>query len=210
MSPVIPVLMSGGTGSRLWPLSREAYPKQLLPLLGQGSLLQETLQRVTGSSLFGAPLVVANAEHRFLIAEQLRETGCTEATIILEPFGRILARRRRWQPSWPRDRTQTASFCSCRPITVSETYLSFGLLSRPGKKRRSGEHLCLSASHRPLPLQAMVTSIVGKALTNPASNACSDLRRSLTRTRPRPTWLPAHMPGTAASSCSRHAASSKS
>ena len=88
MTPITPVLMSGGTGSRLWPLSREAYPKQLLPLLGQGSLLQETLQRVSASSLFGAPLVIANAEHRFLIAEQLREIGRTDATIVLEPFGR--------------------------------------------------------------------------------------------------------------------------
>jgi mannose-1-phosphate guanylyltransferase/mannose-1-phosphate guanylyltransferase/mannose-6-phosphate isomerase len=88
MSLVIPVLLSGGTGSRLWPLSREAYPKQLLPLLGQGSLLQETLRRVTGSPLFGAPLVIANAEHRFLIAEQLRELGCADATLLLEPVGR--------------------------------------------------------------------------------------------------------------------------
>jgi mannose-1-phosphate guanylyltransferase/mannose-1-phosphate guanylyltransferase/mannose-6-phosphate isomerase len=88
MNLITPVLMSGGTGSRLWPLSREAYPKQLLPLLGQGSLLQETLRRVSGWQVFGAPLVVANAEHRFLIAEQLREMGCTDATIVLEPFGR--------------------------------------------------------------------------------------------------------------------------
>ncbi|QRM31741.1 mannose-1-phosphate guanylyltransferase/mannose-6-phosphate isomerase [Microvirga sp. VF16] len=88
MSLITPVLMSGGTGSRLWPLSREAYPKQLLPLLGQGSLLQETLRRVSGQPLFGAPLVIANAEHRFLIAEQLREMGCADATLLLEPFGR--------------------------------------------------------------------------------------------------------------------------
>jgi mannose-1-phosphate guanylyltransferase len=88
MSLITPVLMSGGTGSRLWPLSREAYPKQLLPLLGQGSLLQQTLRRITGAPLFGAPLVIANAEHRFLIAEQLRELGCLDATILLEPIGR--------------------------------------------------------------------------------------------------------------------------
>jgi mannose-1-phosphate guanylyltransferase/mannose-6-phosphate isomerase len=88
MSLITPVLMSGGTGSRLWPLSSEAYPKQLLPLLGQESLLQETLRRVSGSPLFGTPLVIANVEHRFLIAEQLREIGCTDGTIVLEPFGR--------------------------------------------------------------------------------------------------------------------------
>jgi mannose-1-phosphate guanylyltransferase/mannose-6-phosphate isomerase len=88
MSHITPVILSGGTGSRLWPLSREAYPKQLLPLLGQRSLLQETLQRVSGSPLFGVPLIIANAEHRFLIAEQLREMRCGDATIVLEPFGR--------------------------------------------------------------------------------------------------------------------------
>nr|WP_281399898.1 mannose-1-phosphate guanylyltransferase/mannose-6-phosphate isomerase [Microvirga zambiensis] len=88
MSHITPVILSGGSGSRLWPLSREAYPKQLLPLLGQRSLLQETLRRVSGSPRFGAPLVIANAEHRFLIAEQLREMGCDDATIVLEPLGR--------------------------------------------------------------------------------------------------------------------------
>lgn len=88
MSAITPVLLSGGTGSRLWPLSREAFPKQLLPLLGQKTLLQETLQRVTDSPWFGPPVVIANAEHRFLIAEQLRDIGCSESRIIIEPFAR--------------------------------------------------------------------------------------------------------------------------
>ncbi|MFC5486805.1 sugar phosphate nucleotidyltransferase [Microvirga aerilata] len=111
MSTITPVLMSRGTGSRLWPLSREAYPKQLLPLLGEASLLQQTLQRVTDSSLFGAPLVVANADQRFLIAEQVRALGSTNAQIILEPFGPTPA----WPPPSPRfspaTRIPTASFC---------------------------------------------------------------------------------------------------
>jgi mannose-1-phosphate guanylyltransferase/mannose-1-phosphate guanylyltransferase/mannose-6-phosphate isomerase len=80
--------MSGGTGSRLWPLSREAYPKQLLPLLGKASLLQETLQRVMDAPLFCAPLIVANADHRFLIAEHVRALGSTDTKIVLEPIGR--------------------------------------------------------------------------------------------------------------------------
>jgi len=62
---IIPVLLSGGTGSRLWPLSRETYPKQLLSLLGEKTLLQQTALRVADTSLFADPMVIANAEHRF-------------------------------------------------------------------------------------------------------------------------------------------------
>lgn len=88
MAKITPVILSGGMGSRLWPLSREAYPKQLLPLLGETSPLQDTVARVMNSPLFASPLVIANTEHRFLIAEQLRAIGCTDAKIVLEPYGR--------------------------------------------------------------------------------------------------------------------------
>jgi mannose-1-phosphate guanylyltransferase/mannose-1-phosphate guanylyltransferase/mannose-6-phosphate isomerase len=87
---VVPVLLSGGTGSRLWPLSREARPKQLLSLIDDSTLLQQTVARVDDASLFGAPIVIANAEHRFLIAEQLRAIG-KHAAVILEPVGRSTA-----------------------------------------------------------------------------------------------------------------------
>jgi len=88
---IVPVLLSGGTGSRLWPLSREAYPKQLLSLLGEKTLLQQTAMRTSGKGMFTSPLVVANAEHRFVIGEQLREAGIDDAKIILEPIGRNTA-----------------------------------------------------------------------------------------------------------------------
>ena len=87
---VQPVLLSGGSGTRLWPLSREAYPKQFLPLLGQRTMLQETWQRV--APLTGrAPIVVANEEHRFLVAEQLRQMQVHQPTLLLEPVGRNTA-----------------------------------------------------------------------------------------------------------------------
>ena len=87
---LIPVLLSGGSGTRLWPLSREAYPKQFLPLAGAQTMLQATWARVR--DLDGAaPLVVANEEHRFVVAEQLREAGCTPDALILEPVGRNTA-----------------------------------------------------------------------------------------------------------------------
>lgn len=88
---IVPVVLSGGTGTRLWPLSREAYPKQLLALAGAETLLQQTLARVAGQPGFAAPVVIANAEHRFVIAEQARQAGIADVTIVLEPVGRNTA-----------------------------------------------------------------------------------------------------------------------
>jgi mannose-1-phosphate guanylyltransferase / mannose-6-phosphate isomerase len=87
-----PVILSGGSGTRLWPLSREKYPKQLLPLIGDDSLLQATVRRVQGVAgmEMAAPLVVSNEEYRFVIAEQLRLMG-KPGTIVLEPLGRNTA-----------------------------------------------------------------------------------------------------------------------
>lgn len=85
-----PVLLSGGSGTRLWPLSREAHPKQFLPLVGDDTLLQATWRRVAPLSS-AAPLVVANEDHRFLVAEQLRVIGAPRARIVLEPVGRNTA-----------------------------------------------------------------------------------------------------------------------
>ena len=90
MALLQPVLLSGGTGTRLWPLSREAYPKQFLPLAGEDTMVQATWRRV--APLAGAaPIVVANEEHRFLVAEQLRQIGAPTPAIVLEPVGRNTA-----------------------------------------------------------------------------------------------------------------------
>ncbi len=88
---VHPVILSGGVGSRLWPLSRELYPKQLLPLASANSLLQDTAARVALPDLFAAPLVICNAVHRFIVAEQLREIDASPQAIVLEPEGRNTA-----------------------------------------------------------------------------------------------------------------------
>ena len=79
---LIPVILSGGAGTRLWPLSRELYPKQLLPLVGEQTMLQETLLRLDGLDT-GAPLVVSNEDHRFLVAEQLRQLDGPAPLILL-------------------------------------------------------------------------------------------------------------------------------
>jgi mannose-1-phosphate guanylyltransferase / mannose-6-phosphate isomerase len=86
-----PLILSGGSGTRLWPLSREMYPKQLLPLIGKRSMLQETVARLSGLPDLAAPIVVCNENHRFVVAEQMREHGTTPQAIVLEPVGRNTA-----------------------------------------------------------------------------------------------------------------------
>ncbi|HDS0925097.1 TPA: mannose-1-phosphate guanylyltransferase/mannose-6-phosphate isomerase [Stenotrophomonas maltophilia] len=90
MNDILPVILSGGSGTRLWPLSREAYPKQFLALAGEQTMLQATWQRV--APIAGrAPLVVANEEHRFVAAEQLQQLDVQPQAILLEPVGRNTA-----------------------------------------------------------------------------------------------------------------------
>lgn len=87
-----PVVLCGGSGSRLWPLSREQYPKQLLQLAGPNSLLQDTVLRLTDMpGCVAAPLLVGSTEYRFILAEQVRQVGVDNATLVLEPVGRNTA-----------------------------------------------------------------------------------------------------------------------
>lgn len=88
---ITPVILSGGAGTRLWPLSRQHFPKQLLPLHGDASMLQATLARVSDPARFAAPFIVANEDHRFIIADQLQAMGLEPAAIILEPTARNTA-----------------------------------------------------------------------------------------------------------------------
>ncbi len=88
---LIPVILSGGSGTRLWPLSRELYPKQLLPLVSDRTMLQDTALRLEGLKDIAAPIVVCNEAHRFMVAEQLRLVGAPARDIILEPVGRNTA-----------------------------------------------------------------------------------------------------------------------
>ena len=87
---MIPVLLSGGSGTRLWPLSREEYPKHLIPLMDQQTLLQKTLLRLQGLPV-SVPIVVGNASQRFMVAQQIQQLGVKPEAIILEPVGRNTA-----------------------------------------------------------------------------------------------------------------------
>jgi mannose-1-phosphate guanylyltransferase/mannose-6-phosphate isomerase len=93
--PVQPVIMAGGSGTRLWPLSRAGYPKQFLVLKGQHSLLQEAARRTQALGAddldVSPPIVVGNEDHRFMVLDQLREIGASPSAVMLEPTGRNTA-----------------------------------------------------------------------------------------------------------------------
>jgi mannose-1-phosphate guanylyltransferase/mannose-6-phosphate isomerase len=91
MTAVFPVILSGGAGTRLWPLSREMYPKQLLALTSKHSMLQDTVLRLAGITGAREPIVVCNEAHRFTVAEQLRALNVAPSAILLEPSGRNTA-----------------------------------------------------------------------------------------------------------------------
>jgi mannose-1-phosphate guanylyltransferase len=92
-SALVPVILCGGTGTRLWPLSRASYPKQYWALAGSGdeTLLQQTQQRLEGLPGLAPPLLICNEDHRFIVAEQMRQIGVEPAAILLEPIGRNTA-----------------------------------------------------------------------------------------------------------------------
>jgi len=100
-SKIVPVILSGGSGTRLWPLSRSLYPKQLLPLVSDKTMLQETALRVRDRTRFTAPIIVCNDEHRFIIEEQLHQVGIEDATIVIEPEG--VARDGSFVIAWAND-----------------------------------------------------------------------------------------------------------
>ena len=88
---ITPVILSGGSGTRLWPLSRKQYPKQYLPLASDNTMLQETILRLKGLDNLAEPIIVCNADHRFLVAEQCQQIDIQNPTILLEPVGRNTA-----------------------------------------------------------------------------------------------------------------------
>lgn len=88
---LIPVILAGGSGTRLWPLSRSEYPKQFLSLSSDHSMIQETFLRLKGLGNLSSPFVICNEKHRFIVAEQMRQIDCNDVTILLEPESRNTA-----------------------------------------------------------------------------------------------------------------------
>jgi len=91
VSKITPVILSGGSGTRLWPLSRKQYPKQYLPMVGDNTMLQETILRLNGLDNLADPIIICNVDHRFLVAEQCQQVDIKNPTILLEPVGRNTA-----------------------------------------------------------------------------------------------------------------------
>ena len=87
MALILPVIMCGGSGTRMWPLSRESYPKQFLPLLGERSSFEEALRMLARPSIFAPPIAISNRDYRFLVGEQMQKAG-VEGEIVLEPMRR--------------------------------------------------------------------------------------------------------------------------
>ena len=89
-NPLIPVILCGGSGSRLWPLSRQSFPKQYLSLDSEDNktLLQKTQLRMQGIKNIDDPILICNEEHRFIVAEQMKEINIKPMSILLEPFGK--------------------------------------------------------------------------------------------------------------------------
>ena len=93
VTSLLPVILCGGTGSRLWPLSRSSFPKQYLSLFDESnnSLLQETQSRLKNLNDIESPIIICNEDHRFIVAEQMKELNIKPRSILLEPFGRNTA-----------------------------------------------------------------------------------------------------------------------
>src|SRR5580704_5892735 len=87
MGLLIPIIMCGGAGTRLWPVSRESMPKQFVPLIDERSTFQQTLDRIHDDAMFDLPIVIANSDFRFIVAEQMRECA-VQGDIVLEPIRR--------------------------------------------------------------------------------------------------------------------------
>src|ERR1700722_17114796 len=88
---IVPVILSGGEGRRLWPLSSPTRPKQFLTLAGEETLLQQTVRRLSDEAMFALPIIIGGGEQRFLIAEQLRAANLQAGRIVVEPMGRNTA-----------------------------------------------------------------------------------------------------------------------
>jgi Nucleotidyl transferase len=124
---IVPVILCGGAGTRLWPVSREKMPKQFVPLIGTSSTFQQVLDRVTCAGLFAPPIIITNSEFRFVVAEQARSRG-VKATIVLEPQRRA-ATSSRSRAASASTTASAANFSTPDPASAALSYGEFNIHS---------------------------------------------------------------------------------
>ena len=198
---LIPVLMCGGAGTRLWPVSRESMPKQFVPLIGERSTFQQTLARVADPSLFARPIVITNADFRFIVAEQLREIG-VEADIVLEPVRRDSGPAVAVAAALAARRDPQAVVLVLAADHVVRKPEEFVAACRSGRRRpRRRAHRDLR--HPPDRARDAATAISGPARSSTARRRSRSTPSSRSRMpRPRRATSRTNISGTAATSCS--------
>jgi mannose-1-phosphate guanylyltransferase/mannose-6-phosphate isomerase len=134
ISSIIPVIMCGGAGTRLWPVSRESMPKQFVPLIGAQSTFKQVLGRITDPDLFARPIVITRSDFRFIVAEQLRELGM-EADIVLEPMPRDSGPAVAVAATLALERAMRSFWCS-RPTISLRTQTPFARCARAPRAPR--------------------------------------------------------------------------
>ena len=197
---IIPLIMCGGAGTRLWPASREVRPKQFLPLFGARSTFQDTLLRVSDATLFERPIVITNAAYRFMVLEQLAEIGI-EADVLLEPMRRDSGPAIAAGAAFAQTRDKRRGRAGARRRSRRPRYRRLCRRLPPGAGRGA------KRAHRDLRRQAGARGHrirlyqPGRGRCPARSAASRNSSRSRIRQRPPNTSRPA-ISGTAATSCS--------
>ena len=207
--PLIPVILCGGTGTRLWPLSRASYPKQYWPLSGEGdaTLLQQTQQRLIGLDALAAPVLICNEDHRFIVAEQMRQIGVEPNAILLEPMGRNTA------PAVTVAALQATANGDDPLLLVLAAGQRLGVVPQfsqaidAGRPPAAAGRLVTFGIVPTVPKPVMATSRPANPSAWTAQRMCrlSVLWKNPIRPRLSSFWPPAASPGTAACSCSAQA-----
>ena len=196
---IIPLIMCGGAGTRLWPASREVHPKQFLPLFGPRSTFQDTLMRVSDPALFERPIVITNTAYRFMVLEQLAEIG-READVLLEPMRRDSGPAIAAGAAFAQTRDKDAVVLALAADHVVRDTAAFVAACREGLAAAEAGHIVtfgVSPNARP-----PNTAISVPAKSSPARSArLRSSSRSRIRRPPPATSRPA-ISGTAATSCS--------
>ena len=171
---LIPVLMCGGAGTRLWPVSRESMPKQFVPLIGERSTFQQTLARIADPTLFARPIVITNTDFRFTVAEQLREIG-VEADIVLEPARRDSGPAIAAAATFARQREDDAVLVALAADHVVTDAVAFVAACRAGRAAAASGRIVTFGIRPDRPATRIASSLATTTRSSTPSSATSAL-----------------------------------